>query len=235
MKADDFLPFVLVPGLNCTPQLYAAQLPALWTLGPVTVADHRRDNTMAAIAGRILHAAPPQFRLAGLSMGGYIALEMMRQAPERVVRLALLDTSAQPDTAQQTERRLELAALARENRLVEINDILWPLLVHESRKDDRALRAGVDEMALETGSEAFIRQQEAIIARVDSRPLLASIRCPALVVVGDGDRLTPPGRAKEIAEGIPGARLETIAQCGHLSTMERPARVNELLLAFFAA
>lgn len=233
MKADDFVPFILVPGLNCSPRLYAAQIPALWTLGPVTVADHRRDNTMAAIARRILDMAPPRFRLIGLSMGGYISLEIMRQAPERVVRLALLDSSARPDLPEQTERRRKLMALARENRLVEINDILWPVLVDESRNNDLALRASIDEMAFETGGEAFIRQQQAIIGRVDSMPLLASIDCPALVVVGDGDRLTPPDRAKEMAEGIRGARLETIAQCGHMSTMERPARVTDLLLDFF--
>src|ERR1044071_8920922 len=91
------LPIVLVPGLNCSPRLYAAQMPALWRFGPVTVADHTRDDTMAAIAARILGAAPPRFALAGLSMGGYIALEIMRQAAERVKRLALLDTGARDD------------------------------------------------------------------------------------------------------------------------------------------
>src|SRR5437762_2706872 len=86
------LPVVLVPGLNCSPRLYAPQMPELWRFGPVTVADHTRDDTMAAIAKRILDAAPARFALAGLSMGGYIALEMVRQAPSRVEKLALLDT-----------------------------------------------------------------------------------------------------------------------------------------------
>src|ERR1700761_9645818 len=109
MPADS-LPIVLIPGLTCTPRLYAEQIPALWQFGPVTVADHRRDASMAAIAKRILAAAPPRFGLAGLSMGGYIAFEIMRQASERVAKLALLDTGARADLPEQTERRYGLMA-----------------------------------------------------------------------------------------------------------------------------
>src|SRR5689334_23798004 len=104
----DPLPTVLIPGLTCSARLYAEQIPALWRFGPVTVADHRRDDSMTAIARRILTGAPPRFALAGLSMGGYIALEIVRQGPERVARLALLDTSARPETAEQTEKRTPL-------------------------------------------------------------------------------------------------------------------------------
>ncbi len=93
MPVADPLPIVLIPGLTCTPRLYAEQIPALWQFGPVTIADHTRDESMAAIARRILAAAPPRFALAGLSMGGFISFEIMRQAPERVAKLALLDTS----------------------------------------------------------------------------------------------------------------------------------------------
>src|ERR1700741_4843496 len=92
------LPIVLIPGLTCTPRLYAEQIPALWQFGPVTVADHRRDDTMAAIARRILAAAPPRFALVGLSMGGYVAMEIIRQEPDRVRRLALLGTNARAGT-----------------------------------------------------------------------------------------------------------------------------------------
>src|SRR5215472_18836149 len=101
----DPLPIVLIPGLTCSARLYADQIPALWRFGPVTVADHTRDDSMAAIARRILAAAPPQFALAGLSMGGYIAFEIMRQAPQRVTRLALLDTSARADTPERLAQR----------------------------------------------------------------------------------------------------------------------------------
>src|SRR5262245_66465122 len=106
------LPSVLVPGLNCSARLYAEQIPVLWRFGPVQVADHTRDDSMAAIAARILAAAPPRFALAGLSMGGYIALTIVQQAPERVARLALLDTSARPETPEQTARRKPQIALA---------------------------------------------------------------------------------------------------------------------------
>src|ERR1700726_2443210 len=101
---SDPLPIVLVPGLNCSPRLYAEQIPALWRFGPVAIADHTRDDSMAAIAARIIAAAPPRFALVGLSMGGYIAFEIVRRAPERVAKLALLDTGARADTPEQTER-----------------------------------------------------------------------------------------------------------------------------------
>jgi len=227
-------PIVLVPGLNCSPRLYEGQLPWLWQLGQITVADHRRDETLAAIARRILDYAPKHFWLAGLSMGGYICLEIMRQAPERVTKLALLDTSARPEVPGQTERRKKLIALAEQNRLIEINDVLWPLLVHRSKLGNHALRAIIDQMALETGAEAFIRQQKAIIGRADSRPLLGMIKCPTIMIVGDSDELTPPTDAKEIVAGIPGACLEVISGCGHMSTMEQSEQVTKLLVDFFS-
>src|SRR6478672_9190409 len=195
------LPLVLVPGLLCSARLYAPQIAALWPFGAVTVADHRRDSTMAAIATRILADAPPRFALAGLSMGGYIAFAMLRRAPERIAKLALLDTSARADTPEQT------AAL------------LTPRFLHPSRHGDETLRHIVRQMAEETGSEAFVRQQRAIMSRPDSRPLLRAVGCPTLVLVGDGDELTPPALAEEIAAGIPGARLEVVPDCGHLSTI----------------
>jgi pimeloyl-ACP methyl ester carboxylesterase len=224
------LPIVLVPGLICSARLYAKQVPALWRFGPVTVADHRRDDTIEAIADRILAAAPPRFALAGLSMGGYIALGIMRKAPERVVRLALLDTSARPDLPQQSERRRALIALAESGRFHEISDVLFPLFVHRDRQGDETLRRVVRAMAEETGAKAFVRQQRALITRPDGRPLLASIRCPTLVLVGDGDELTPPALSEEIATAIPGARLVIVPECGHLSTLERPEAVNKALV-----
>ena len=99
------LPTVLIPGLLCTPRLYAEQIPALWRFGPVTVANHTHDDSMAGIARRILAHAPPRFTLIGLSMGGYVAFEVQRQAPDRVARLALLDTTARPDGPEQTDQR----------------------------------------------------------------------------------------------------------------------------------
>lgn len=229
------IPIVLVPGLLCTARLYSEQVAALWRYGPVTVADHTRDDSMDAIARRILGAAPPRFALAGLSMGGYIALTIVRLAPERVVRLALLDTSARPDVPQQTERRLAQIALAESGRLGEVSEALWPLFVHRDRLQDAPLKQAVFAMAEQTGAETFVRQQKAIMGRPDARPLLSAIKCPTLALVGDGDQLTPPALAQEIADGIAGARLAVIPDCGHLSTMERPEAVNRALAAWLAA
>lgn len=228
----DSLPIVLVPGLLCSPRLYLEQLPELWRCGPVTIADHTRDDTMADIAARLLEAAPPRFALAGLSMGGYIAFEVLRQAPERVARLALLDTAAQPDTPEVSERRRSQVAMARGGGLAEVVDQLMAVLLHPDHREDPRLRAVVHEMARETGPEAFARQEAAIIGRPDSRPDLAGIRCPTLVLVGEADALTPPERSREMAEGIPGARLVTVAGAGHLSTIERPEEVTRTLVEF---
>jgi len=231
---SDPLPIVLVPGLNCSARLYAEQVPALWGSGPVTIADHRRDDSVGAIAARILATAPPRFALVGLSMGGYITLAIVREAPERVARLALLDTSARPDTPEQSERRHSMIALAEGGRFAEVADLLFPVFVHRDRHGDEALRRIVRTMAEETGPDAFVRQQRAIMTRPDCRPLLKSIRCPTLVLVGDGDALTPPVLSEEIAAGIAGARLVRVPDCGHLSTLERPDAVNRALLEWLA-
>jgi pimeloyl-ACP methyl ester carboxylesterase len=202
----------------------------LWRFGPVQVADHTRDDSMDAIAMRILAAAPPRFALAGLSMGGYIAQTIMRQAPGRVEKLALLDTSARPETPEQTARRKPQIALAESGRFGEVPALQFPVFVHRNRQGDEALRQRVRLMADETGAQAFLRQQHAIIDRADARPLLPSIKCPTLVLVGDGDELTPPSLAQELAAGIPGSRLVVVPDCGHLSTMERPEAVNAALV-----
>jgi pimeloyl-ACP methyl ester carboxylesterase len=168
-------------------------------------------------------------------MGGYIALTMLRRAPERVRRLALLDTSARPETPEQTERRKPQIALAQAGRFAEVPALQFPIFVHRNRQNDDALRARVRVMAEETGAEAFLRQQQAIMTRPDVRPLLATIKCPTLVLVGDGDELTPPALAQEIAAGIAGSRLVVVPDCGHLSTMEHPDAVNRALIEWMAA
>jgi pimeloyl-ACP methyl ester carboxylesterase len=229
------LPIVLIPGLLATPRLYAEQIPELWRLGPVTVAAHTWDASMADIARRILAAAPPEFALIGLSMGGYISFEMLRLAPQRILKLALLDTSARPDTPEQTAQRQSQVELARSGRLGEVADALFPRLVHRIHQGDEALRRIVRTMAEEVGAEGFSRQQQAIIGRMDSRPGLPGIRCPTLVLVGDGDVLTPPALAAEMAAGIPGARLVTVPDSGHLSTLEQPRRVTAELVAHLEA
>jgi len=191
----------------------------------VTLADHTRDDSMAAIARRILASAPPRFALAGHSMGGYLALEVMRQAPDRVAKLALLDTAARADTPEQTERRRQQIAIAAGGKMQAIVDLQFPNLVHPARRTDAALRRACDLMAEETGAQAFIRQQNAIIGRPDSRPSLAAIRCPAMILVGEQDAVTPLERSQEMAAAIPGARLVVVPECGHMCVLEQPARL----------
>jgi pimeloyl-ACP methyl ester carboxylesterase len=227
---QETLPTLLIPGLGTDARLYAGQIPALWQFGPVMAANQTRRDTMDAIAGDILAHAPPRFALAGLSMGGYVALEIVRQAPERVLRLALLDTTARPDTPEQTERRTMQIGMVKAGKFREISDLLFPALVHAGRRSDRALRALVDEMFFDVGPDAHIRQQMAIMGRVDARPGLSSIRCPSLIIVGDGDELTPPPLAKEIAGAIPHARLVVAPECGHLSALERPGFIGAALV-----
>ena len=165
---SDNLPIVLVPGLNCSARLYAEQIPALWRFGPVTVADHTRDNSMTAIAAHILAAAPPRFALVGLSMGGYIAMEMTRRAPQRVVKLALLDTGARAETAEQTKR----AAAHRTDQGRPVRRSGGDAF-SRSRASRPAWRRGAETlvraMAEETGAAAFLRQEQAIIGRLDAR------------------------------------------------------------------
>jgi len=220
---------MLIPGLLDSARLYEQQLPQLWRLGPVMVADHTRDDSMGGIARRILANAPPRFALAGLSMGGYICFEILRQAAERVAKLALLDTSARADTPEASAMRRTQMALATGGRFAEMVEAQFIRLVSPARRDDARLRATNRRMAEEVGPEAFVRQQSAIMGRPDSRPGLASIACPTLVLVGEQDELTPPERAREMAAGIRGAHLVTVPDCGHLSALEQPDAVTGAL------
>lgn len=226
-------PLVLIPGLSCTAALYGPQWPALAPGRPVLVADHARDDGLAAITARLLVAAPERFALCGLSMGGYVAFEILRQAPERVTRLALLDTSAKPATPETNAPREQMIALAEKGAFDNVTTLLWQKLVAPERLTDDALRLDVRKMAENIGAEGFIRQQRAIMGRPDSRPGLAAISVPTLVLVGAEDQITPVAEAREIADGIGGnAQLLTIPACGHLSTLEAPQAVTKALLSW---
>lgn len=228
------VPILLVPGLNCTPEIWAPQAVRLWEQGPVTFADTRQGETMAEIAGAILADAPPHFVLAGISMGGYLAFEIWRQAQERVLGLGFVDTSARPDAPEATERRRAAMTLAREGRFGLVVANAFTLAVHERHLAREDLRAIHTRMSETVGVAAYLRQQEAIIARPDSRPTLATITVPTTVIVGEGDRLTPPELALEIAAGIPGAELITIRDAGHMSTIEQPEAVSAALSGLVA-
>lgn len=231
----DRIPLILVPGLLCTARLFQPQADGLSDIASVAVADTTPFDNVGDAAAAILAAAPPRFALGGLSMGGYVAFEVLRRAPDRVRGLALIDTSARPDTPEQIARRTDLIALARRGTFKGVTAQLLPMLIHPDRLHDEALTGVIFEMAEAVGQEAFIRQQKAIMARPDSRPVLSNIGCPTLVLVGADDRLTPPAIAREMADAIPGAVLETIPDCGHVSSIERPEAVNAALRRWLAA
>ncbi len=222
-------PLIVVPGLLCDATLWAHQTSHLADIAEIRIAETTRDDSIAGMAGRLLAGAPERFALAGLSMGGYVALEVMRQGAERVTRLALLDTSAAPDDTARRRNRQALIRLAQAGRFKGVTPRLLPMFLHPDRLEDRALIEAVMAMAARVGRDAFLAQQRAIMARADSRPLLAGIRAPTLVLCGREDVLTPLARHAEIAEAVPGARLSIIEDCGHLSTMERPQAVTAML------
>jgi pimeloyl-ACP methyl ester carboxylesterase len=227
---ENTMPILLVPGLVSSPRIYAPVVPALWRFGPVTVANHIRDDNMGAIARRILAEAPPRFALAGHSMGGYIAFEIMRQAPERVAKLALLNTQARPDTPEATARRRGQIARAQGGEFRAVLDELFPGFVHPSRRGDASLRQLVYDMGEDVGAEAFVRQQTAVMTRPDSRPALAWIRCPTLVLSGDEDNTIPNSLSIEMANGIPGVKLRILTDCGHLPQPEQPQATTDAMV-----
>jgi pimeloyl-ACP methyl ester carboxylesterase len=222
-------PIVLVPGLNCTAEVYAAQLPALWQFGSVLIPDHKRGSTMAEIAAAILTDAPPTFALAGFSMGGYIVFEMLRQAPERITRLALIDTMARPDTPEQAQKRNDSIRLAEAGKLLQLSATNFPNAVHPDNVNRADVKAIALRMAEHNGAEVYVRHQRAILARPDSRPDLAGITVPTTVIVGEADIITPVDAAHEMADGIADAHLVTIAGAGHMSPTEQPAAVTQAL------
>ena len=228
-------PLIMIPGLLCDERLWEPIIPQLSDVAACTVTgQHTRFNNIGRIADAISDEAPPRFSLAGLSMGGYIALEICRRFPERVERLALLDTSARPDTPEQTQRRQTMTALCQKGKFAHIAPLLYTQMVHAERLTDDLLRSRIAAMAERLGPEVFIRQQQAIIDRIDQRPHLTRIPCPTVVICGRQDGLTPLDRAEEMARSIPNARLEVIEACGHMSTMERPEVVGGILRQWIA-
>jgi pimeloyl-ACP methyl ester carboxylesterase len=227
-------PLVLLPGLLCDGALWAAQVAALADVAAPTVGDLTRAEDLGTMARQILDQAPPRFALAGLSMGGYVAFEIMRQAPERVTRLALLDTSARPDTPERAQQRRDFIRLARTGDFKGLTPRLLPQWVHPDRMKDPRFVDAVTSMTQRVGRDAFIRQQTAILGRPDSRPGLARIRVPTLVLCGRQDMATPVEVAREIASDIEEARLVIVEECGHLATMEKPPEVNAAMRAWLA-
>ncbi|MFV0369016.1 MAG: alpha/beta fold hydrolase [Hyphomicrobiaceae bacterium] len=226
---------VFIPGLLCTTALFSAQIAGLADVASVSVADHASTDTMTGLATSILAASPERFSLAGLSMGGYIAFEIMRLDPKRVERLALLDTSARPDLPEQSENRRRLVTLAGKKGVCVAAREMFPALVAPSRHDDAALRQTFLEMAEAIGADGFANQQNAIMGRPDSRHGLKDISCPTLVLVGEEDNLTPISMAQEMCDGITGSALSVVPGSGHLSTLEAPDVVTRALRTWLMA
>lgn len=221
---------VLIPGLLLTGDMWAQQIPFLKHLGNVYATEqHRRHSGISRMADAIVAEADGPLAVCGLSMGGYIALEICRRAPQRVERLALLSTGARPESSQQTRARDKLIALGRAQGIRAVVDALWPRLVHPSRSGNTSLRQTQYDMAGATGQAAFEQEQGAIKDRRDQRPHLARINCPTLIICGKEDPITPHELSEEMHAGIAGSQLLSLPACGHLSAMEQPERVNRAL------
>ena len=227
---------ILLPGLLCTDALWRPQVEALPDLAEMRVADLTGPDTMRGMAEAVLAGAPQRFALAGLSMGGYVAQEIMRIAPGRVERLALLDTSARGDTAERREGRMAQVRAAREGRFGEVVEgEFLPAMMNPANPYPEPLRAMVRAMCGAVGPEAFVRQQTAIMSRPDGRADLPRIACPVLVLCGRQDQPTPVELHEEMAAAIPGARLVVIEDCGHLAPIERPEAVNAAMRDWLTA
>jgi pimeloyl-ACP methyl ester carboxylesterase len=219
-------PLILLPGLLCDEALWAPQIAALSDLATGSVADLTRDDSISGMARRVLAQAPPRFALAGLSMGGYVAQEIMRQAPERVMRLALLDTSARADTPERLAQRRGFIELAQKGEFHGITPRMLPIYLHPDHLRDEAITEAVLAMAQHVGRDGYLRQQQAIMGRPDGRDDLKRIAVPTLVLCGRDDQATPLKLHEEMAALISDSTLVVIDRCGHMSTLEKPLEVS---------
>lgn len=219
----------LLPGLLCDRSLWRHQIETLSQNYKIIVADFSKGDSISDFADTVLEGAPETFSLAGLSMGGYVAFELLRRVPERIKRVALLDTSPFADEPEHAEFRKSVMELAKDHGLGEVMNTLIPRLIHSSRYEDQELVKTVDAMAHRIGVEGFLRQQTALLNRLDSFADLSAIHCPTLVLVGRQDGLTPVKISRDMAKEIPNSSLVEIENCGHLSTMEQPEAVTAVL------
>lgn len=227
-------PVVLITGQLLTAEIWGPLIAPLSLDFDLRFADHTRDDTIAGMAERLLAEAPARFDLVAHAMGGFVAFEVMRRAPERVRRMALLATLASADGPTQTERRRGYIRLVEQGRFPEVVEERIPILLHPARREDAPLLSVVRRMALATGADTFMGQQRAIMSRIDSRPSLPAIACPTLLVWGRQDGITTKAHQDEIQAAIPGARLAVVEDCGHLLTLERPAALTQILLDWLA-
>ncbi len=221
---------VLIPGLGSDAAVWQRTVAALDGEVGCLVGDTLSDDTLPGMARRILGEAPQSFALAGVSMGGMVALELMRIAPERVTRLALVDTNARPDTfGRKASRRLANLVVGMTSDFRRAAERSLRSLVHPSTPED--VRAELVEMSVRVGARTYIRQNRAVSARNDLRDFLPRIAVPTAVIVGQEDRMTPAGLSGEIHALTPGSTLHVIPDCGHLPPIEKPEVMAALLMA----
>lgn len=237
MSAD--VPVILLPGLVCDATVWAHARARLESRAPVIIPDFGMLDSLAAMAEQVLGEAPPRFALAGHSMGGRVALEVFRRAPQRVSALALLDTGVAPLAAgeagqREADGRQELLALAREKGMAAMAARWVQGMVWRPRLDDAALVQGVIDMFARRSADMFAAQIRALLGRPDAGSLLREIGCPTLVLCGEQDSWAPAARHREMAQKIPGAQLVLAPECGHMCTMERPAQVTDALLEWYS-
>lgn len=226
---------VLIPGLAADQRMWQAQQDELGARWPTAVASaHQACDSITAMAKAVLDQFEGELLLCGASMGGMVAMEAIRLAPSRVRGLALLGTVAHPETPEMHQLRSEAIVLFEQGRAEDILRANVALAFHPDHAGDPALTDLYLEMVLDAGAELLIRHNRAVMARPDARTHLGRIGCPTLVLCGEADQLTPAEHSRMIATAIPGARLELIARCGHMLTMEQPVPVNRLLQEWIA-
>jgi pimeloyl-ACP methyl ester carboxylesterase len=221
----------LLPGLLCDETIWSDQRQALEAVADVVIPDFRHVNSIAAMAQLVLDAAPQRFAVAGHSMGGRVALEVFRMAPDKVERLALLDTGIHPRAPAEQTKRGELIDLARTSGMEALAARWLPPMLH---RNHYALLGPLTEMVKRSTPETFANQQRALLDRPDARAALSSIRCPTLVLCGREDAWSPVPQHEEIAAAIPGAHLVIVEDCGHMSTVEQPKAVTKALQAWLS-
>jgi pimeloyl-ACP methyl ester carboxylesterase len=226
---------VLVPGLMCDRTMWRDAMAELEPSVVTWVANLRDLDRIETMAAALLAEAPAgPFALAGHSLGGRVALEVLRQAPQRVERLALLDTGWQPRPPgrageEERDRRYDLVTLARREGMSAVARRWLPGMLHPRRLGS-ALERELSAMVERCSPEAFAAQTEALLNRPDADALLGTVACPTLVLCGRDDTWSPLARHEELARRIPGAKLVVVDDCGHMSTVEQPARVTAALV-----
>lgn len=217
----------LLPGLLCDATIWSAQQKAFARYAEVFIPDFRFVRTLPEMAKIVLSEAPDRFLLAGHSMGARAALEVFRLAPERVERLALLDTGIHPRGAGEIEKRQALIDIARNEGMAAMAARWLPPMVHP---DHSAMLEPLTKMVLRSTPDTFANQQHALLDRPDAREVLPLIKCPTLVLCGREDQWSPVKQHEEIAAAIPHSKLVIVEQSGHMAPCEQPEAVTAAML-----